>query len=514
MAGRAERILVNTLSTYGRMLIGLLLGLATTRAALAALSPEAARAKALFGVFALLLALSTASSLLNDSLRQALVRYLALIPSDDRVATRRMLSTGFALATGAGLVASAVMVLAAPWLVSLLVVPEPLTFQAVQCVRIFGVSHGLNAAAVPWLAALRSRDRFALENFTLVGQQMAILLLVMLVGTLSQDTLAGIAFAYATPPVVGAWLLAGTMAIRDDSCRIRVSFISKDAAREVLALGGWSGLISVATSLYERTDQILVNVFLGPTFNAYYGVVSQLQSYASSLVGAVNGVLLPTATKLSVAGTEWERQQFLLRTTRYSLFIAIPVTIVVTTLRKPLIHAWLGPGFEVAADVLPLGMLLVLLRAPNAVTWPYLTAANRLGIPALVLLVDGVTNVLLSIVYVRVFHLGLAGVFMGTISTSVLRFVLFQGPYTARLTGISPWRYWREGMGWPIVVLIPLAPTLFGIRRLDIGFLGTLLLLSIVGGAYAVGVWRWVFDSFERTLAERFFARIRGVARR
>jgi O-antigen/teichoic acid export membrane protein len=270
--------------------------------------------------------------------------------------------------------------------------------------------------------------------------------------------------------------------------------------------------MGAATSLYERTDQVLINLLLGPTFNAYYGVVVQLQSYVSSLVGALNGVLLPTATRLSVSGSDWERQQLLLRATRYALLLAIPVVSVLTVVRRPLVRAWLGPGFDAAADVLPLGMLIVLLRAPNAVTWPALTAMNRLKWPALVLLADAVANVVLSIVYVRVLGLGLAGVFLGTLSASTLRFAFFQGPYTARLTGLPPRRYWREGLGPPVLGLLFLAPASLAIERLAAGVPGTFALLALVNAAYAVGVWRWIFDPFERALAERSFARIRGVA--
>jgi O-antigen/teichoic acid export membrane protein len=514
MAGRAERIFWGGLSSYGRMLLGLFIGLATTRAALAALSGEPATAKALFGVFALVLAVSTTSTLLNESVRQAVVRYLALVPPGDRAAIRQVLSTGAALALTSGIAASAVIVLAAPWLVSFFVVPPEVEAQAVACVRIFGVAHGLTALAIPWLAALRAREWFALENFLLVAQQATVLLLVLALGSLATHTLPGLALAYAGPPVAVAWILATVMALSDSAYRVRLELVSRETARGLLSLGGWWGLMGAATSLYERTDQILINLLLGPTFNAYYGVLVQLQTYVSSLVGAVSGVLLPTATRLTAGGSDWDRQQFLLRATRYALLIAIPVTSLVTVLRRPLVHAWLGPGFDAVADVLPLGMLLVLLRAPGAITWPYLAAADRLKWPTLVLLLDGVTNVGLSIFYVRALDLGLAGVLLGTISTSTLRFALFQAPYVARLTGLSAARYWREGVGPPVLSLALLAPVLFVIHRLDVGVAGASVLVALAGTAYAVGVWQWIFDPFERALAERVFARLRGVASR
>lgn len=514
MAGRAERIFFNSLSSYGRMLLGLFLGLATTRAALAVLSTDPATAKALFGVFALVLAVSTASTLLNESVRQAVVRHLALVAPGDGDAVRRVLSTGFVLALTSGLLASSTIVLAAPWLVSLFVVPPEVEAHAVACVRIFGVAHGLTALAIPWLAALRARDWFALENFLLVGQQATILLLVLGLGSLSTHTLPSLAIAYAGPPVVVAWILAALMALSEPTHRVRLEHVSRDTARGLFSLGGWWGLMGAATSLYERTDQILINLLLGPTFNAYYGVLVQLQTYVSSLVGAVSGVLLPTATRLNARGSEWDRQQFLLRATRYALLIAIPVTSLVTVLRRPLVHAWLGSGFDAVADILPLGMLLVLLRAPGAITWPYLAAADRLKWPTLVLVLDGVTNVGLSIFYVRVLELGLAGVLLGTISTSALRFALFQAPYVARLTGLTAARYWREGVGRPALSLALLAPALFLIHELDVGVAAASVLVALTGTAYAIGVWQWIFDPFERALAERVFARLRGVASR
>lgn len=50
-------------------------------------------------------------------------------------------------------------------------------------------------------------------------------------------------------------------------------------------------------------------------------------------------------------------------------------------------------------------IFLILCRIPIFVTWPYLTAANQLKLPALAILLYGILNVLLSIWYVCDRHL-------------------------------------------------------------------------------------------------------------
>ena len=211
-------------------------------------------------------------------------------------------------------------------------------------------------------------------------------------------------------------------------------------------------------------------------------------------------VLLPAASRLSDSGSVWEKQQLILRSTRYVLTLALPAAFGVAIFRREIIELWLGKGFEQAIAILPLTIFLVFSRIPIFVTWPYLTATNQLKLPALAILLDGVCNVFISIWYVKEFNLGLAGIILGTLSTNLIRFIFFQIPLVAKLVELPISQYWLKGYTRPIIPMLWLVPTLWLIELWKLPITFTILLLSISAVIYTISVWFWVFDEYERKL--------------
>jgi O-antigen/teichoic acid export membrane protein len=360
---------------------------------------------------------------------------------------------------------------------------------------------------------LLAADGYTVSNLLALVQQAWILIGVSSVYVLPVSPLCGLTLVWIVPGVLVGMLLAGWMVLRQPLLRLHWRFVHRDDCQQLWALGGWSSVVSVGSNLYERTDQVLINLLLGPAFNAFYAVVIQCETYIGRVVTVLTEVILPTASRIAVSGSLRESQQLVLYATRYGLMLAVPCVVAVTIFRRELVELWLGVGFEESIKILPLAMFLMLCRTPNFVSWPYLTAVNRLKWPALALLVDAMVNVALSILYVEVFDLGLTGILLGTLSTNLLRFALFQGPYLARQIELSSGRYWKEGFGRPMVSLLWLIPCLWLVQWLSLS--GTTTLALVIGTAALYSLWTWIylFEDYERTLFGNVLSHLTGYDR-
>lgn len=501
MRQRAGTVLINSLSSYARMGISLVLGLLITRCALETLSQTSPVAKETFGIFMLLISVATATQFLNESTQQAMVRFLSIsLHNEDPHTTQRWFNSGWVMSTTIGGLVAIVMVAAAPWIISVFNIPEAMVAPAQLMIGLAALAQVINATTQPWSAALSADDRYTLLNVLFVVQQGLTLSGLQLLPVLPVDPLIGLSLVWFTPSAVVGIALAIWVALKQPFLRLSWQSVRWQDCQQLFALGGWSSVIGLASNLYERTDQILINLLIGPAGNTIYAIAVQLGGALNRLVTSFTSVLLPTAARVAASGSVTDKQQLIVRSTRYVLILALPCAVGVALFRREIIELWLGKGFEAVIIILPLTILLMLCRIPIFVTWPYLTAANRLQLPAIAIFCDGIVNVFLSIAYVKIFHLGLVGIVLGTLSTNLIRFVFFQIPFVARLVELPLSRYWIEGYTRPIVSMLWFVPLLWWLQLHQFSFAITLIGLLITGVLYFGFTWFYVLNNDERKL--------------
>jgi O-antigen/teichoic acid export membrane protein len=494
-------VLINSLSSYARMGVSLVLGLLITRTALNVLTQTTANPQEVFGVFMLLLSLSTATQFINESIQQALIRFLTLsLHQADELQTKRWFSSGWVMSAVIGSAIALGMVGLAPYLIAGFNIPAPLIAPAQFMIRIAALVQVCNALSQPWAAGLGADDRYTLINIMAVVQQLITWLGLCFLPLLPYEPLIGLSLAWLLPSALIGAVLAGWVGYQKPLFRVDWRYIRWQDCQKLFALGGWSSLIGLASNLYERADQVLINLLLGPAANAIYAITIQMGGALNRLVTSFTSVLLPTASRVAAGDSPLAKQQLILRSTRYALTLALPCVCGVAIFRREIIEFWLGDGFELAIAVLPFTLLLVLCRMPIFVTWPYLTATNQLKLPALAIFLDGVCNIFLSIWYVKALNLGLFGIILGTLSTNLVRFIGFQIPFVMRLVALPPWQYWKQAYARPLSLMLGLVPILWVLESWQVPAGFTLILLGGAGIGYALAVWYWVLDQDEQKL--------------
>ena len=232
----------------------------------------------------------------------------------------------------------------------------------------------------------------------------------------------------------------------------------RGAAREVCGTGAWLVVDRIGTLMYLNTDLLIINLLLGPDSGGRYAPLLQWVLLLRVLAPALGGVFAPVAIDHIARGRDEELRGSLVQAIRLmGIGIALPAGII-CGFAAPLLRVWMGPAF---ADLAPLLVLLILgqmLVLPLNPIHNVNRGLNRVRVPALVTLVLGVVNVVLSVVLAGPVGLGLLGVGVATVVCFTLRTTLAVAVYTARQIGMRGWSLllpmWRGLLLWGAVTAL------------------------------------------------------------
>jgi O-antigen/teichoic acid export membrane protein len=373
-----------------------------------------------FGTYGLLVSLTTYVFFLQGSVETAAIR--AVAESQDQVDRDRAFSTAIALYVGAGLLAGSLVAGVGTALLGLFHIAPGLHHQARLSVLALAVVICAGWPLKVYNDVLRGTQKFVISALVEIVSYVAVAALVV-----------GLALGGAS-----LWLLVATGAmpallIGVSSAvavlSLRLPFHYRRHAVTTATLRGFLG-ISSYLSLIGLTGLVIYS--LGRTILAAFRSAATVGLYegpvrAHNLVQQVHSALsvpaLPAASRFAVEHDIQRMHHLVLRGTRYTLAVVVPLTIVIMALARPILHVWLGQRFVVATTAMTLLVGYWLVNANTGVASGMLVAVGRVrqltGYAAAVALL----NLGLSLALTP--SLGLNGVVLGTTISYLLAFPFF-----------------------------------------------------------------------------------------
>jgi O-antigen/teichoic acid export membrane protein len=232
-------------------------------------------------------------------------------------------------------------------------------------------------------------------------------------------------------------------------------------------------------------------------------------------VMAMAGQLHPLATRYHVTGERARLQVLLIRTTRYTFLMGIPICVFLSVFALPVISVWLGE--ELRESHTAMAWLLAALATAELFTFAgggqgaMTVAMKRLRFPVLLNLPLAVANLAGSILLVAYTPLGVVGVAIPTLVVFIIRRIA-ETAYVTHITKVGLSRYLLGAYLPPVATLLILAPAAFALRLLIRPQSLPMLLLAAVlfGLSWAPVCWFVGFDGEDRKGFGRMFARIAG----
>jgi len=244
---------------------------------------------------------------------------------------------------------------------------------------------------------------------------------------------------------------------------IRPGLFRASRLREVTGFSVYSSIIDWANKLNYELDEVVIGVFLGATPIAVWAVADRIISGIQRLTNQANAVLFPVVVDCDARQHTGRLQRLLVEGTRVSLGSVVPMAVLLIVLGDQIVRLWVGPAMTTVTPVLQILAVAVALRVGNSTSTTLLKGAGRVRYVAMVNIVAGICNLVLSAILIQ--PLGLPGVAIGTLVpiAAASIFVLF--PAACRRAQLPLAEAFRRAVWPPVWPAIVSGVTLEVLRR-------------------------------------------------
>jgi len=460
-----------------------------------------------FGVYGLTVSFATYLLVAQGAIESAAIRLLAQAPTQD---TRdRVFSMAIYAYLLVGVAIAILIAGGGNLLVGALDIPEPLHHQARMGFALLGMITLFGLPLKTFQDVLRGTQHFMLATsaevvaFLAFGVAMAIALIVR------APLWVIIGIGGAVPALTG---LCAAVILQRSELRVAYRHGSwrGDQMRAFLRASGALFLTSLADLFVYSLDRIILGLFRPASTVALYEGPVRAHNVVRQVQGVLALTILPAGSSYMAADDGARVKDLIVRGTRYTLFISLPLVIVFMTLAQPLLTVWLGTRYAPAATAMTILVSYWLVSANTNVAGTMLVAAGKMRALATYAWVVAIANLVLSLTLTP--WLGLNGVVLGTAIPAVLAFPWFMW-LVQRWLPITLDELARRSWLQPYAVAAIAAVALIGLRlALQPTTLGPVLALAAGG---VLGSWLATY-TFCLTSAERHLVADMGsvIARR
>ena len=211
--------------------------------------------------------------------------------------------------------------------------------------------------------------------------------------------------------------------------------------------------VGIGITLRFQVDAVVIGAFLSVPAISMFSISSKLVSYASDFVQSMATVFTPMSSHFDAKGDGHQLRRILLIGNRYASFVVLPITLIFVIVGKTIIRVWVGSRYLPTYPVLVILILPLTLGLMQAASTKVLYGMARHQILARVFVVEGLANLLLSILLLRWF--GIIGVALGTAIPMACTNVLFLPRHLCGLFGLRLREFLTSAYLYPILLNIP-----------------------------------------------------------
>lgn len=451
--GLRKRMIINTLSNYGKMVLGIMITIFLTRLLFLGLTSEE------YGFWALLWSIFGYSLLLDFGFGAAIQKHTSeVVVNEDWDRYNRLVSTVlFNYLSLAGIIAIATVVLG-------LGLPHLFKFspQNQQYFRdvlfMFGIGSAIVFPTGFYTEIMRGMQEIHTRNIIqtafMVINFVALYLVLNTPFTLKAMTIVTIATNLMSN-IVMAWFCHRKL----PHLHIRIKYYDKKLLKGVIGFSLYAYIITFSNLLIFRTDQLVISIFAGVSFVAVYQIASRLAETYRQFASQFLDNLSPIAAQLFAAGNKNKMAEIMVQSNRIMGMISTLMLIPLIVFVKPLLKIWLeleDTAGIVCSLILLVSMYVLLFFRSSSVY--ILLMANEHRRLTIVAVLECLANLVLSIVLVMTMdpilqyfgvHLpnaNIIGVAVGTILPNIFFAFAFNIPVACRFCEITWGDFFKQSV--------------------------------------------------------------------
>jgi O-antigen/teichoic acid export membrane protein len=269
-------------------------------------------------------------------------------------------------------------------------------------------------------------------------------------------------------------------------------FIDWATFRQVANYGSVTFMIIVAARLRFKTDALVIGALLSSTAITFFTIGSRLVDYAEDIVQSLAQIFTPMSSHFDATGEIDQLRKIFVAGNRACAMIIFPIAAALIVLGKSVIEVWVGPQYLSSYTVMLILLIPTTLYCAQASSNKILFGMSRHRPLAVVLVIEGIANLLLSIALVRPF--GIVGDALGTAIPLLCTSLFFLPIHLCRLLKIRLLTFLSRAYLPPLGLCCPLVLVLLLSRHLFYAHTyGRLLVQLVAGGTvYLLGL-LWLF---------------------
>jgi O-antigen/teichoic acid export membrane protein len=394
----------------------------------------------LYGAWSFLNGLLAYSELFYLGLGSAIIRYVAEARvTDDRARINRLTSVILSIYTGLGLLCLVILLALStriPLLFADPLPPDVARAVSYTCILLGGRLFMVFVAS-GFGGLMAGHDRFDVVNVVgMCSTAIRFVAIPLLVHSGQEPllTLAALTFIMSAAETValGAiafWYVPG-LSILPALPRIA-------ELKMLYGFGLPSFFVLSAFKLISYTDTTVIGLRLGAASVALYSLPLQIVEYARMCVGGFSGVLLPRLTLLSAHDDPTKMRDAYLSSSRIGCFFAGWLGAIVISLGPAFLDRWVGPEYAAPSQAVLIWLTIASFgqALSTQVPYPFYQAMGLVTFPAIVLTIEGFSNLGLSLWLAP--RMGIAGVALATAIPAVLVSLMLLPSYLCRRLGVT-----------------------------------------------------------------------------
>jgi len=333
---------------------------------------------------------------------------------------------------------------------------------AQRVVFLLGASLGIQISLASFIGVLTGCHRWELHNVVKSGWHVATvigMIVALLQGkglvALAMTNLVGLLLADLTRVILAHQICKGL--------RVRLSLVRWGTIRRMFVFGAKALIPSVSNLLLNQTTSILIVVYLGPSALALYARPRSLVRHLYTLVHKMAMTLTPIASSMQSVDNMEAIRDLLIKSVRYSLYMALPMVTVVVVFGGPILRLWMGPRY--ANDLVPAILAIGYLTTISQIAvMMILVGINSHGRAGMAHLVASLCSVGLTVLALRYLRWGIVGAAVAVTFPLTIMNVVYLPSLICRRVELAVGGYLLSVAAGPVLHVFPFAVCLVTAR--------------------------------------------------
>jgi O-antigen/teichoic acid export membrane protein len=454
-----------------------------------------------FGVWVLIFSVTGYYGLFDLGIRSSVVRYVSkFTATEEHDELAKLVNTSLFSYSCIGL-ASVLVTLMLSFNVDPVFrkIPPEMLPTARWLLVMVGLSVGLGFPLGVFNGFLEGLQRFDILNWTNVVATLLRTALIVAVVNRGYGLLM-VAFITIILPLLAS-ILRAIIALHLRPVPIGLRYVDRGTFRQIVNYSSSTFLIMVAGRLRFKTDEIVIGTMLSAAAVTYFNIGNRIVDYAGQVVTTLAQVFVPMSSQSEAKGDMNRLRKIFVVGNRVCAFIILPICATLLILGRSVIEVWVGKKYVATSyPVLVIMIIACTLWWSQSASGRVLFGMSKHGTWAKITLLEGVANLILSIILVRPF--GIIGDAFGTAIPLACSTIFFMPRHVSQLLGIRLGTYLREAYTLPFLLTMPFVAVLLLMQRWFVphNYRGLGLQLLIGGAVYGTGLlWAHLTNNALRT---------------